>query len=160
MSNLLPQKWRKALEQVYDKVGHFLSRVNRGQKEGQSPERITADSLPAFMRLGGPLLDMHETSDELVVRVELPGLTKDDFSVELVGRQLTIRGEKQVMQEAKRGGGWLVSECRYGSFVRSVLVPYEIDATTLTAELKDGILVIRLPKPEKGRPVRYRVPVS
>ena len=66
MSNLLPEKWNEALERVHDKVGHFLNKLNPLKKEAQTPERITADTLPAFMQFGGPLLDMHETSDELI----------------------------------------------------------------------------------------------
>lgn len=160
MSNLLPEKWSGALERVHDKVGDFLSRLVPWKKQEQSPERITADTLPAFMKLGGPLLDMHETPEELIVRAEVPGLNKDDFSVELVGRRLTIHGEKRVAREQKGGDGCLISECRYGSFSRSVQLPYEIDEKTIGADLKEGVLTIRLPKPEKERHARYRVPVS
>ncbi|HJV33639.1 Hsp20/alpha crystallin family protein [Geomonas sp.] len=122
---------------------------------------MTADTLPAFMqRIGGPLLDMQETADELVVRAEVPGLKKDEFSVELLGRRPTIRGEKKVVQERKGGDGFLFSECRYGSFSRTVQLPYEVDSGTVNADLKHGVLTIRLPKPEQGRHAGYRVPVS
>jgi len=112
------------------------------------------------MQFGGPLLDMHETADELIIRAEVPGLKKDDFSVELVGRRLTIHGEKNVVRERKGGDGCLISECRYGSFSRSIQLPCEIDDKTIAADLKHGVLTIRLPKPDKGRQARYRVPVS
>lgn len=160
MSNLLPEKWSEALERVHDKVGHFLNKLNPWKNEEQSPERITADTLPAFMQFGGPSLDMHETADELIIRAEVPGLKKDDFSVELVGRRLTIKGEKNVVRERKGGDGCLISECRYGSFSRRIPLPYEIDEKTIAADLKHGVLTIRLPKPDKGRQARYRVPVS
>ena len=101
MSNLLPEKWGEALERVHDKVGHFLNKLNPRKKEQHTLERVTADALPAFMQLGGPSLDMHETSDELIIRAEVPGLKEDDFSVELVGRRLTIKGEKNVVRERK-----------------------------------------------------------
>ena len=120
MPNLLPEKWSEALERVHDKVGNYLNRLVPWKKQEQSPERITADTLPAFIKLGGPLLDMHETPDELIVRAEVPGLNKDDFSVELVGRRLTIHGEKRVEREQKGGDGCLIAECRYGSFSRSL----------------------------------------
>jgi HSP20 family protein len=160
MSNLLPEKWSEALERVHDKVGHFLTRLVPWKKQEFSPERITADTLPAFMKLGGPLLDMHETPEELIIRAEVPGLNKDDFSVELVGRRLTIHGEKKVVREQKGGDGCLISECRYGSFSRSIQLPYEIDEKLIAADLKHGVLTIRLPKPEKEQHTRYRVPVS
>jgi len=160
MSTLLPEKWSEALERVHDKVGNFLNRLAPWKKQEHLPERITADTLPAFMQLGGPLLDMHETPDELIVRAEVPGLKKEDFSVELVGRRLAIRGKKRVVREQKGGDGSLISECRYGSFARTLQLPYEIDEKTIAADLKNGVLTIRLPKPEKGRQARYRVPVS
>ena len=160
MSNLLPEKWSEGLELVHDKVGNFLNRLVPWKKQEHSLERIPADALPAFMQLGGPLLDMHETPDELIVRAEVPGLEKEDFSVELVGRRLAIRGEKKVVREQKGGDGCLISECRYGSFAHSLQLPYEIDEKTIAADLKHGVLTIRLPKPEKERHARYRVPVS
>ena len=160
MSNLLPEKWGEALERVHDKVGHFLTKLMPWKKEEHSPERLTADTLPGFMQFGGPSLDMHETSAELIIRAEVPGLKKDDFSVELVGRRLTIKGEKNVVRERKGGDGCLISECRYGSFSRTLQLPYEVDEQTIAADLKNGVLTIRLPKPEQGRQARYRVPVS
>ncbi len=160
MSNLLPEKWSEALERVNDKVGHFLNRLAPWKKQEHSPERITADTLPAFIKLGGPLLDMLESPEELIIRAEVPGLNKDDFSVELDGRRLTIHGEKRVVREQKGGDGCLISECRYGSFSRSIQLPYEIDVKLIAADLKHGVLTVRLPKPEKEQHTRYRVPVS
>ena len=156
MSNLLPEKWSEALERVHDNVGHFLNKLNPWKKEEQTPERLTADTLPDFMRRGGPSLDMHETADDLIITAEMPGLKKDDFSVELVGRRLTIKGEKHVVREKKGGDGCFISERRYGSFARTVPLPYEIDEKTINADLKNGVLTIRLPKPEKGRHARPR----
>lgn len=160
MSNLLPEKWSEKLERVHDKVGHFLNRLVPWKKQEPSPERLTADIIPAFMKGGGPLLDMHETPEELIIRAEVPGLKKDDFSVDLVGRRLTIHGEKKIVRERKGGDGCLISECRYGSFSRSIQLPYEIDEKLISAGLNNGVLTIRLPKPEKEQHTRFRVPVS
>ncbi|MDU0457519.1 MAG: Hsp20/alpha crystallin family protein [Geobacteraceae bacterium] len=160
MSNLLPEKWSEKLERVHDKVGHFLNRLVPWKKQEQSPERMTADIIPAFMKEGGPLLDMHETPEELIIRAEVPGLKKDDFSVDLVGRRLTIHGEKKIVRDRKGGDGCLISECRYGSFSRSIQLPYEIDEKLISAGLNNGVLTIRLPKPEKEQHTRFRVPVS
>jgi HSP20 family protein len=155
----LPEKWNEALDRVHDKVGHFLSRLMPWDNQEHSPERISDDILPPFSQLGSPLPDMHETDDELIVRAELPRLKKDEFSVELVGRRLTIQGEKNVVRERKGGDGCSILECRYGSFARSVQLPYEIVEKSIDADLKHGVLSIRLPKPEKVRHLHYRVPV-
>ena len=91
MSNQLPEKWSESLERVHDKAGHFLSRLVPWKEEEHSPERIMADTLPAFMQFGGPSIDTHETSEELILRAGVPGLRRDDFPVELVGRRLSYK---------------------------------------------------------------------
>lgn len=159
MSNLVPEKWREALEQVQDKVGSFLNNLMPAAKEGRSLEAMTADTIPAFMQRGGPLIDMHQTAEELVIRAEVPGLKREDFSLELVDRRLVIRGEKKVVREHKGGETGFVSECRYGSFSRSIQLPFEVDEKNIAADLKHGVLTIRLPQPENERRGR-RIPVS
>lgn len=160
MSNLLPEKWSEALERVHDKVGNFLTRLVPWKKQDSSPETITADTLPAFMQSGGPLIDMHESTDELVIKAEVPGIKKEDLSVDIVGRRLTIHSELKVVREKKGGDTCYISECRYGSFTRSIKLPYEVDDSSIKADLKDGVLIIRLPKPEQEQRARYRVPVA
>lgn len=159
MTTLVPEKWREALEEVQDKVGHFLGNLAPAKKEEHAREGITADTIPVFMRRGGPLVDMRQTSDELVIRAEVPGLGKEDISIELVDRRLTIRGEKKVLRERKGGEG-VISESRYGSFSRTMMLPYEADEKSIKADLKHGVLTIRLPKPEKERDAGRRIPVS
>ena len=90
----------------------------------------------------------------------MPGLQRDDFSVELVGKRLIIHGEKNVLRKQKGGDGCLITECRYGSFSRTLQLPYVIDEKSVSADLKHGVLTIRLPKPEQERTGRHRVPVS
>ncbi len=161
MSSLVPEKWREALERVQDKVGSLLDNLTPAKKEeGRELETMTADAIPAFMQRGGPVVDMHETDEELVIRAEVPGMKKEDFTVELVDRRLTIRGEKKVVREEKGGGGFL-SECRYGSFARSITLPYPVDERKISADLKHGVLTIRLPKPEGEQGAKgHRIPVS
>jgi HSP20 family protein len=61
MSNLVPERWREALERVHDKIGNYLSTLVPRKKQEQLPEGITADTIPAFMQMGGPLLDLRQT---------------------------------------------------------------------------------------------------
>lgn len=159
MSALLPERWKGSLERVSDKIGHFLERLSPYRKNNNGPENITAEVLPAFMQFGGPLLDMRESGHELVITVEVPGLKKEDISVELVGKRLTIKGEKQIASERKGGDGLQFSERKYGSFTRSVQLPYVVDEGSIHADLKHGVLTIRLPKPESelSRPMKVSV---
>lgn len=160
MSSLVPEKWRAALEHVQDKVGSLLSNLTPAGKENRTLETMTADAIPDFMQRGGPLVEMRETQDEVVVRAEVPGMKREDLTVELLGRRLTVKGEKKVVREDKGGTGGYLSESRYGSFSRSMTLPYEVDEHDIDADLKDGVLTIRLPKPEKERGKGRRIRIS
>lgn len=159
MHNLLPVQWKESLERIKDKTGHLLEKFSQAKETGSRSESINDDLLPAYMQSGGPPLDMHETADELVVTAEVPGLRKDDFQLELIGDRLVIRGEKKSTRELKGAGGSYLSECSYGSFARSVQLPYDVKAASIKADLKGGVLTIRMPKPfqESKRPHRLTI---
>jgi HSP20 family protein len=161
MPNLIPAQWKETLERVQDKTSHFLDKLKPVGKSDTSLESMSSDLLPAFMQFGGPPLDMHESTDELIIRVEVPGLKKNDFSVELVGSRLVIHGEKKASREQKIFGRSYLSECSYGSFTRSVQLPYDVQESKIKAELKGGILTIRMPKPQGSeRPRHHQVPIT
>lgn len=160
MANLLPVQWKENLERLSEKAARVLEKLKPVKRTHHSLERITEDLLPSFIQSGGPLLDVRESANELIVTAELPGLKKDDFSVELIGRRLLIKGEKKVVSEKKGAGGSYLSECRYGSFARSVQLPYDVTESAINAVLKDGILTIRMPKPDSARKTQYRVTIS
>ncbi len=97
-----------------------------------------------------PAIDIEETNDAFIVHAEMPGLEKDEFSVEFKNGYLRIRGEKK--QEAKmeeRNYRWV--ERSYGSFERSVQLPNYVDVEQATAEYRNGILTVHLPKTETGK---------
>lgn len=98
--------------------------------------------------LGG---DVFEDDRRLVVRLEAPGLRKDDFSVEVIGDALVVRGEKRFEQESTEGR-WRVMQCAYGSFQRTVPLPAPVNAGKAQARYRDGVLRIELPKAVPGRP--------
>jgi len=160
MLSTLPDRWKESLGRVRDKIAIFLDRMKTHKEPGQSPEHLTSDIVPAFMETGGPLLDMHESETELQVTVEVPGLRKEELAIELVGKRLIIRGERQIMRERTEKDGGLFSERRYGCFSRSLLLPYEVASSGVQADLKNGILTIKIPRPEKERHRRHRIPVT
>jgi len=101
-----------------------------------------------------PRMDVSETDNELRITAELPGVQQKDISVTLTGGVLTIAGEKRSEQEAKSGDKeptWHRVERTYGSFQRSMTVPYDIDPSKVDAKFKDGILTVSLPKPAEVR---------
>lgn len=91
-----------------------------------------------------PVVDVDETDREMIVTAELPGVSDKDIEVSLAGDVLTIKGEKKTEKEDKDRG---YSERRYGSFTRSLRLPFEVKDEEVEAKFKDGVLSIRVPKP-------------
>lgn len=93
-----------------------------------------------------PTIDVEENDKELVITAELPGLDAKDFEVILSGDVLTIKGEKKDEHEDKKSGSHYI-ERRYGSFARSVRLPFEAADQAVEASYDKGVLTIRVPKP-------------
>lgn len=104
-----------------------------------------------------PAMDLVETDDSLVLKADLPGMTEEDVNVEVSDNVLTISGERRADHERKEDGYHRV-ERSYGRFSRSVTVPEGIDESKVTASFTDGVLEVRIPKPEERKPTR--IPVS
>jgi HSP20 family protein len=105
-----------------------------------------------------PTIDLAEDEKELVVTAELPGLNEKDFEVTLSGDVLTIRGEKRAEQEEKKGGATYI-ERRFGSFARSIRLPFEVRDEKVDARYDKGVLTIRVPKPPEVQRVTRRIAV-
>lgn len=106
-----------------------------------------------------PDLDVKETDKEIRIKAELPGVTEDDIDVRLEGNALILSGEKKEESEDK-DGDYYRSECRYGSFTRTVPLNAEIDADNVDASFKDGVLRIRLPKLSEEKTGTKRIQVK
>ena len=106
-----------------------------------------------------PPLDLYEEENEVVVKAELPGMTKDDIQISFADNLLTIRGEKRKEQEDK-SKDYYRAERVYGAFSRSVTLPAEIIPEKARAVFKDGVLDIRLPKSETAKKKEIKVSVQ
>jgi len=100
-----------------------------------------------------PKVDIEETDESLLVKAELPGLTKEDISVDLKDSVLTISGEKKT-EHSHKTRKFHRTEISYGTFQRSFQVPNNIQENNIKAEFKDGILKITLPKVENAEEVK------
>jgi HSP20 family protein len=98
--------------------------------------------------LFSPPMEIFEREGHLVVRADLPGLTKDDVHVEVTDEALTIEGERRAEHE-ERQGGFFRSERRYGSFRRQIPLPEGVNADQVTASFKDGVLEVSMPAPQR-----------
>jgi HSP20 family protein len=106
-----------------------------------------------------PAIGLDETDKEMVVTAELPGVTDKDIEVSLAGDVLTIKGEKKTQTEEKNEGSYY-SERRYGSFARSLRLPFKVKDEHVDAKFKDGVLTIRLPKPAEMHNQARRIEVK
>ena len=95
-------------------------------------------------------LDLYEDENELVVKAELPELTKEDVEVSVSDSRLTIKGEKKKEEEIKEEN-YAYSERSYGAFTRSLDLPCEVEPDRIKASFKNGVLEIKLPKSEEAK---------
>ena len=106
-----------------------------------------------------PAVDIAELDNEFVVKVELPGINKDDVKITLESNILTIRGEKKEETNVKEENYHRV-ERTYGSFQRSFKLPTTVKGDNIDATYKDGILTVTLPKAEEAKPKQIEVKVK
>ncbi len=106
-----------------------------------------------------PSLDVAETKGDLVVKAELPGMDPKDIDISLNEGVLTIRGEKKQEKEEKEEGYHLI-ERSYGSFVRSVRLPKDVQSNKIEASFKNGVLKVILPKSEEAKKKEVKIKVE
>lgn len=100
-----------------------------------------------------PAVDVSETEDAIIVKADLPGVKPEDIEINIVDNVLTIRGEKKREAEEKKENFYRV-ERFYGSFMRAIQLPTEVEVDKVKAQYKDGVLKITLPKkPEEKKKV-------
>lgn len=131
-------------------------RMNRLFDQTLAGERLQES---AFAPAWTPVADVYETEDGYMLEIELPGLVRDEVTIEVRGADLVVRGERQMA--GARSAAFHRLERRYGLFARSFRFPDPIDSERVSAELRDGILRVQAararPRPS-GRSVRVERP--
>jgi HSP20 family protein len=112
------------------------------------PERWWPAETGMVMRM--PAVDVYEEKDSVVIKAEIPGLAKEDISVQLTDLTLTIKGEKKREEEVKEDD-YYRCERSFGSFTRAVGLPCEVKADQVKASFKNGVLEVRMPKTEEAK---------
>ena len=92
-----------------------------------------------------PTLDLSETEKEFLIRLEAPGMARDDFDVDLDRNLLTLSGKRELHKEEK-GEDYLWQERQEGRFVRTIRLPAQVQELKVEATYTDGVLTVRLPK--------------
>ena len=138
----------------FHELESISSRLNRilGDEFGR-------DNGNGLMAQWSPAMDVQETDGEYLVKADLPEVKKDDVTVEVVDGMLNLRGERRQEKEEK-GKKFHRIEREFGSFERRVAVPSGVDAAKISAEFKDGVLRVHLPKTPNAKPKSIDVKVT
>lgn len=142
----LSDGWRELLSRSGNALTHFT--LHRDEESAKS-EALTP--FPRWSLLAG---ELEETPNDVVVRVELPGLDKEDCQIVLEGNMLHLSGEKHFERETN-DSTYHVMERAYGVFQRSIALPHHVNLELAQASFKNGVLTVRLPKEgaERGKSI-------
>ncbi len=101
-------------------------------------------------------IDMYQTKDNVIIKSTIAGVRPEDIDVTIANDMVTIRGERRRDFDAS-SEDYFYQECYWGSFSRSVVLPVDVDIENVTADLKDGILTVVLPKAAKAKAKKVKV---
>jgi HSP20 family protein len=106
-----------------------------------------------------PALDVAEEKDSFLVKIDLPGLSRDDVTVTIQDNFLTVKGERKHEVE-KKDTNFHLRERVHGSFARTIELPTRVDAGKVLATFRDGVLHVTLPKSEEAKPKEIKVSLT
>jgi len=155
---LVPKTYTQPLD-LFDRIFNRWIPENffgRAGNEDWHPFRML-DAFPEM--ISSPAVDVEETDKEIIVRAEIPGMEKDEFSIELDQDYLILHGEKKQEKEEKDRNYHRV-ECSYGRFSRTIPLLCEVDSNHANAEYKNGVLKVTLPKSENTRRKQIKVHIG
>ncbi|HJR76277.1 MAG TPA: Hsp20/alpha crystallin family protein [Nitrospiraceae bacterium] len=150
--------WRATLNQ--DSLNELMNLSNRlnGMLERRRPPQGDNEETMASADWA-PVVDIVESEQGFVLLAELPGVHKNDVKISVQDGVLTLNGQREQDKEEK-GVRYHRTERAYGRFARSFAVPESVDEQKLSAEFRDGVLKVHLPKAEKAKPRSVEVRVS
>jgi HSP20 family protein len=137
---------------------NLREQVNRlfDESVGRAPARDRREGMP--QRAWAPPVDITEDKDQIVLKVDLPGVKQEDIDVELEGETLTIRGERQLPEQGTNE--CVRAERVSGPFLRTFSVVTPVQADKISASYRDGVLTITVPKAEESKPRRIQIVAS
>lgn len=141
----------REMEEMQSRVASLFGRRLPLKKDGGEEELTLTEWIPA--------VDIAEDDKEYTIKVELPGVNKEDVRVSVEGGVLSISGERKTEKEEKNKKYHRI-ERTYGSFARTFTLPEGTASDRVTAEFKDGVLKVHLPKDEKAKPKSIDVKVG
>lgn len=142
----------------WDPLRDLLSiqdRMNRLFEQTLSRSRAEEGIAPSTWT---PAVDIYETPETVVMKAELPGLTREDIEIQIRDNTLILRGERRFAKDVEQEN-YLRIERAYGAFQRSFTLPASIRQEEIRAVFRDGVLELTLPKAEEAKPKRIAIEV-
>jgi len=130
-------------------------RMNRMFEQSLSRSRLEEGISAAAWT---PAVDIYETSDRIVLKAELPGMTNEDIDIQIHESTLTLKGERRFSRDVQEEN-YLRIERAYGSFQRSFTLPSSVQQGKVCATFRDGVLEVVMPKVEEGKGKRIAISV-
>jgi HSP20 family protein len=130
------QRMSEEMNRIFENAGIGTTRSPFGGTE--------QESLATWM----PQIELQQTGNELIVRADLPGVKREDVTVEVEDGVLTVSGERR-QEDREERDGFVRSERRYGSFYRSIPLPEGVNEDNISATFGDGVLEVRARIPEQ-----------
>ncbi len=144
-----------ALDDIEREMERLWERVGFGPWPTFAPLRRFWEPPAGWM----PRMDVYEKGGKVVVKVELPGLRREDVQVEADAGDLVIRGERKAEEEVKEEDYYRL-ERRTGSFYRRVALPEGVEPEQIQASFTDGVLEVTMPRPAQATPAARKIPVK
>jgi HSP20 family protein len=141
---------RIELERLRDGVGRLYAAL----------QEATEAEVPVAGASWAPPVDLCETKNDIIVRVELPGVAASQMKIGLTNTHLRICGEKKKRKSRRPLVSHLCSERSYGHFSRVVPLRWTVNVNEATAELTNGVLIVRLPKLKDRRGAEFKIPIK
>lgn len=122
----------------------------------EEPEEVQENESDEDDNDGQLAVDVFQDKDNVYMKSTIAGVKPEDLDISIGSNIVTVRGERQQEEEIK-GADYIVQECYWGSFSRSVALPVEIDPDKAEADLKDGILTLTLPKASRAKTKKLKI---
>lgn len=129
-------------------------------KSAPAPLKIEEEDAPALMSEddaeGQLTVDVYQDGDTIVVQSTVAGVKSEDVEVSITSESVAIRGKRERAREVEEKD-YFYQECFWGSFSRSIILPYEVDPDKSTATIKDGVLTVKMPKLNRQKAKKVKV---
>ncbi|HHI94662.1 MAG TPA: Hsp20/alpha crystallin family protein [Gammaproteobacteria bacterium] len=140
---------------LWSRAKHAVTRFTPGKQQREQAANTSEwpAAAPGWSVLSAEVKD---SGDDIIVRVEVPGMEADDFDIQVVDDYLIVRGEKQWQRDDKKGR-YHITECAYGQFERAIPLPKGVDDAHAKAVYRRGVLTVTLPVSEYYRSRRITI---